>query len=144
MSKIKRPEKMHLSAGANGVVSSVSTSPSIPTKKPPPILPPTSAMSNAAINGVSRTSARPRRDGPPQAVARGQRTASAGLRSASMIQDMQAVQTSQPPPYSMESYYTHTTNPLTMISSIRQLYPKKISLLSCVAHRPSPPDSLPI
>ncbi|KFY72167.1 hypothetical protein V499_07693 [Pseudogymnoascus sp. VKM F-103] len=105
MSKIKRPEKMHPSSGANGVATSVSTSPSIPTKKPPPILPPTSAMGNSTANGVSRTPARPRRDAPPQMLGRGQRTASAGLRSASLIPDIQTVQTAQPPPYIRSDSY---------------------------------------
>lgn len=135
---------MHPSSGANGVATSVSTSPSIPTKKPPPILPPTSAMGNSTANGVSRTPARPRRDAPPQMLGRGQRTASAGLRSASLIPDIQTVQTAQPPPYSMDSYHAHVNILLTLSSSIGQLYLKEIPRMPCVSHCSSTPNTFPI
>lgn len=148
MSKVKRPEKMQPSMGLNGVnggAPSVSTSPSLPAKKPPPILPPTSGTSNGGtVNGISRTAARPRRDAPSQLLGRGQRTAGAGLKSASMVADMQVVQASQPPPYSNGLCPDCRSAPLTMSSSIRQLYLKEVSRVPCVAHRPSPPHALPI
>jgi hypothetical protein len=102
MSKIKRPEKPPPGMPTVNGATPATSSPSIPTTKPPPILPGASA-SNSGLglsNGVARTANRLRRDAPPQALGRGQRTASAGLRSASMQIDTPVVQVAQPPPYS--------------------------------------------
>jgi hypothetical protein len=100
MSKLKRPEKIQTSS--NGTTSA--TSPALSAKKTQPgQMPPASSTSNGGgINGTRpRTVSRPRQDAPPQLLARGQRTSSAGLRSASIVVDAAvATNLSEPRPYS--------------------------------------------
>jgi transcription factor SPT20 len=104
MSKLKRPEKIQTST--NGVTGTASTtsSPALSAKRPQSgQMPSTSATSNSGgMNGSGpRTVNRPRRDAPPQLLGRGQRTSSAGLRSASIIADSAvAAQVAEPRPYS--------------------------------------------
>jgi hypothetical protein len=101
MSKLKRPEKIQTSINGSGGTTSTSTSPALSAKRPPSsvILPPSAGINGIAAASSSRLLQR-RQNGPVPLLGRGQRTNSAGLRSASIATDVAASQVSQPRPYS--------------------------------------------
>lgn len=104
MSKVKaRPDKAPSVSSASGTATDIAT-PTLPAKKPPPILPPNMVGAGLnSTNGLSRNAARVRREASAQ-MGRGQRNACASAKGAGTNgTDAQTIYP-QPQPYGMNLY----------------------------------------